>query len=326
MASPPAVAPYPNTGSFGVPFDTQEDWYRQCMRVTRLPAPPRAQAPAPAASCKATDLYYTTLDQGDAAPSAWRQVEACARASRNDAVLMMLYANGFGGKRDLDRAIQHACRLDTAKAEMEGRIAYLASSAAATDGQPFDLCDHVTSGYMGSVCTDLSEARAERVRSARLDRFAHTLPARARQPFAQLRKAAEAFARQAASEVDLSGSGGAGFAIDHTAQRRDEFVQAVLDAASGKVARASTDEVAALDRQLNAAYRKLMGTRHDPDASATRIAGSTVTRADVRITERAWLAYRDAWAPYLAASGARADLVSIKALLMRQRIAQLNEM
>jgi hypothetical protein len=51
-------------------------------------------------------------------------VRACALATNNNAVLMMLYANGYGVARDTDRAIHHACILDfIAKSEMEHRIA-----------------------------------------------------------------------------------------------------------------------------------------------------------------------------------------------------------
>ncbi|QNB01059.1 hypothetical protein [Massilia sp. Se16.2.3] len=267
---------YPNTGSFGVPFETSEDWYRECMRVAQVQTPPVPPAQAQPASCKATDLYYSKLDQAQTSDAEWRQVRACAQASGDDAVLMMLYANGLGQPRDLDRAIFHACRLDTAKAEMEARVGYLASGAANADGQPFDLCDHITSGYMGSVCAGLGETRSERSRALRLDRFAATLPARARLPFSQLRKAAEAFARQSASEVDLSGTGGAGFAIGRASRRRDEFVQAVFDAAAGEIPRATPAQLAQLDRQLNLRYRKLMGGASDAGATmpASRAAPS----------------------------------------------------
>lgn len=315
------AAPYPNTEGFGVPFEKSEDWYRHCARVER-PAPP----PPPAAGkmrCDATNLYYQKRDQASTSAAEWRQVRACAEASGDDAVLMMLHANGYGTARDPDRAIYYACRLTTAKAEMEARIAYLASPAAASDSQSFDLCDHITSGRMGAVCADLSATRAERVRTARLDGVARTLPAAAQAPFFRLRKAAAAFAVQAQSEVDMQGTGAPGFAIAHVARRHDEFLRAVLDAAGGKLARTTPAGFARLDAQLNATYRKLLATPSAQEGWPDRIGQSTVTRSDVRSTERAWLAYRDAWGPFLATADMPADFVSIKALLTRQRIAQL---
>jgi uncharacterized protein YecT (DUF1311 family) len=320
-AGQPAAVPYPNTEGFGIDFEKNEDWYRQCMGVERL-VPPRP-AVAPGNRCDATELYYLKRDQETTSKDEWRQVRACAEASGDDAVLMMLHANGYGMPRDAGRAIHHACRLDAAKAEMEARVSYLASNAAAQDSQAFDLCDHITSGRMGSVCAGIAAMRNERVRSARLARFAAALPAAARLPFARLREAADAFALKTADEVDMTGSGAAGFVTQGVARRKNEFLETLFHAAQGKLAPASGEQLAQLDRQLNAAYRKLLAMPSEREGHPERIGNSTVTRDDVRTTERAWLAYRDAWAAYLAARGASDDRTAVLAELTRQRIAQL---
>lgn len=315
----PVARSYPNTEGFGVEYSKSEDWYQQCMRVARLAPPPAARA----GSCKATDLYYLKRDQETTSEAEWRQVRACAQAGGDDAVLMMLYANGYGVARDADRAMYHACRLDTAKAEMEARISYLGSSAAAHDSHPFDLCDHITSGRMGAVCAGISEGRADRIRQARLEHFAHGLPPRARAPFARLRTAAKAFTQKTADEADMSGTGGAGFALADMGRRDEEFIETLLKAASGALPRASAAHLEQLDRQLNARYRALLGKPSEDKDHPERLGYSTVTRADVRSTERVWLAYRDAWEAFLAAARLPVDLVSVKAMLTRQRIAQL---
>ncbi|KQQ87931.1 hypothetical protein ASF77_14500 [Massilia sp. Leaf139] len=319
-AAQPSAAAYPNTEGFGIAFDKAEDWYRHCMRVERLAYPP---ARADGERCDAVDLYYVKREQASTSAAEWRQVHACARAAGDDAVLMMLHANGYGVPRDTDRALHHACKLDSAKAEMEGRVTHLASGAAAPDGQPFDLCDHVTSGRMGSVCAGLKETRTARARNTRLDRLATTLPAAAQAPFVQLRKAADAFASQSQSEVDMQGTGAAGFAVAHAASRRNEFLDTVLAATRGKLAPVSASEFARLDARLNAAYRKLLAAPRGQENWKARIGQSTVTRADLRATERAWLAYRDAWIPFLRAARLPADPVAVKAALTRQRLAQL---
>ena len=320
-----AAAPtYPNTESFGVPFSTNEEWYRHCMRVEGLVAP-RPPVPPGKLRCDATALYYQKRDQASTSAAEWHQVRSCAEASSNNAVLMMLYANAYGVARDTGRAIYHACRLDTAKAEMEARIGYLASPAAA-DRQPFDLCDHITSGRMGSVCAAIDETRADRVRAARLDRFAAGLPTRAKEPFARLRQAADAFAKQSAAEVDLSGTGGPGFATQHAGRRDQEFVDTLLNAASGKLLPASASQLAQLDQALNTQYQAVLALPSENDNHPERIRYATVTREDVRKTERAWLVYRDAWDVFAAAARLPADAVSIKAALLRQRIAQLKRL
>jgi hypothetical protein len=319
-AAQPAPA-YPNTEGFGVPFSTNEDWYRHCMRVERL-VPPRPPKPA-RLRCDATGLYYLKRDQASTSAAEWRQVRRCAEATRDHAVLMMIYANGYGVGRDADRAIYLACRLDTAKAEMEARVAYLASPAAASERHPFDLCDHITSGRMGGVCAAIGEDRDDRVRAARLDRFAASLPAKARAPFARLRQAAAAFAKQSAAEVDMTGTGGPGFATRHAGRRDQEFMETLLNAASGKLPGAGAAQLARLDQDLNTQYRTVLDLQSENDNHPERIGDSTVEREDVRSTERAWLAYRDAWGPFLAAARLRTDAISVQAMLTRQRIAQL---
>ena len=321
-AAEPAAAPYPNTEGFGVPFEKGEDWYRHCMRVER-PAAPRVPVKPGKMRCDATDLYYLKRDQATTSHAEWRQVHACAEGNGDDAVLMMLHANGYGTARDPDRAIHHACKLDTAKAEMEGRVGYLASPAAASDGQAFDLCDHITSGRMGGVCAAIKEGRADRIRSARLERFAASLPTPARQPFARLREAAAAFTQRSGDEVDMTGTGAAGFAFRHAGRRDAQFLETLLKAANGNLPRASAQELARLDRQLNAAYRTLLSAPSEQENHPERIGPSTVERAHVRGAERAWLAYRDAWEPFLVAARLPTDVISIKAVLTRQRIAQL---
>jgi hypothetical protein len=319
QADPPS---YPNTEGFGVPFEQGEDWHRHCTRAARL-APPPAPVKPGTLRCDATSLYYLKRDRASTSPAEWRQVRACAEANGDDAVLMMLHANGYGTPRDLDRAIYHACKLDTAKAEMEGRVAYLASPAAVAETHPFDLCDHITSGRMGGVCGAIEEERADRIRGARLERFAASLRAPARQPFARLRQAAEAFARKSADEVDRSGTGAAGFTIRHAGRRDEEFMETLLKAASGKLPRASADELAQLGRQLHVQYQRVMGIASEQEHHPERIGYSTVERGAVRSTERVWLAYRAAWRPFLAAAGLRSDPISVEAMLTRQRIAQL---
>ena len=323
-AAQPAAAVYPNTEGFGVEFAKSEDWYRHCMRAQRA-APPPAPARDGKMRCDASNLYYLKRDQQSTSNAEWNQVRGCAEANGDDAFLMMLYANGYGMARDTERAIYHACKLDTAKAEMEARVAHLASPAAASDSQPFDLCDHITSGRMGAVCAAIGEGRDDRVRAARLDRFAAALPPQARQPFARLRKAADTFAHKSAIEVNLMGTGGPGFAIRHAGRRDEEFVETLLNAARGKVAQSSEAQLEQLDRELNAQYRRVLARPSNEARHTERLGYSTVSSTDVRSTERAWLAYRDAWGPFLAAAQLPADLVSIKAQLTRQRIAQLKK-
>ncbi|WP_198116713.1 lysozyme inhibitor LprI family protein [Massilia rhizosphaerae] len=320
-ASVPAAPEYPTTHTFGVPFSKDEAWYRQCMRVEHAVAP-AAPAPAPGATCDASRLYYEKRSQAVTSPAEWQTVRACALARGDNAVLMMLYANGFGVPRDLDIAIHYACSLDfAAKAEMEARIAHLAGGLPA--GAVFDQCDDITSGMMGSVCAGIRQSQAGRVRAARLDRVARAIPASARPAFKTLRAAADAYAGAATAEVDMQGTAAPALAIEHEGKLDEQFMRAVLDVLDGKVAATTPTEAKRLDGELNAVYQDLMNAPAKQKDESARIGASTVERGDVRKAERLWLAYRDAFLAFRGTLPSGPNPDAIEALLLRQRIAAL---
>jgi uncharacterized protein YecT (DUF1311 family) len=321
-AVPVLAAPdYPTTRSFGVPFSKDESWYRQCMRVEHVDLP-TAHATRPAGSaCDASGLYYRKRSQATTSPAEWNAVRECALTSRNNAVLMMLYANGFGVARDTDIAIHYACSLDAAKAEMEARVAHLAGGLPA--GAVFDQCDDVTSGMMGAVCADIAASQESRVRAERLDRVARAIPPAALPAFRTLRAAAEAYAGAATAEVDMQGTAASALAIEHEAKLREQFMRAVLDVIDDKLAAASHADATQLDATLNATYQQLMRAPvKQPDAPG-RIGDSTVDRGEIRKVERLWLAYRDAFVAFRARLPSGADPDAITALLLRQRVDAL---
>jgi len=322
-AAPVLAAPdYPTTRSFGVPFSKNEAWYRQCLRVEHV-ALPTAHATRPTDStCDASGLYYRKRSQATTSPAEWNAVRECALASRNNAVLMMMYANGFGVARDTDIAIHYACSLDfAAKAEMEARVAHLAGGLPA--GAVFDQCDDITSGRMGAVCADIAASQESRVRAARLDRVARAIPPAALPAFRTLRAAAEAYAGAATAEVDMQGTAAPALAIGHEAKLREQFMRAVLDVIDDKLAATSHADAAQLDTALNATYQQLMRAPvKQPDAPG-RIGDSTIDRGEIRKVERLWLAYRDAFVAFRARLPSGADPDAITALLLRQRVDEL---
>jgi len=313
---PAAAAPYPNSGSFGVPFAKDEAWYRQCMRVEKQ-SPPTPAASAPA-GCDASDLYYRKRSQALTSQAEWDQVRACAVAHDDHAVLMMLYANGFGVPRNTDSAIHQACQVDAAKAEMAGRIEHLANLPA---NAVFDQCDDITSGRMGTVCAAIHEGQNGRVRNARLERMAAALPAPARVAFQRLQAAAGRYARAAGAETDMQGTAAPSLVIQREEKMREQFMQAVLDAASGKLPPATPQDAAARDRELNELYRKLMAAPSPQEGWPDRLGDTTIERKDVRAAERAWIAYRDAFTAF--AGQLKADANAVNTLLTGQRIAAL---
>ena len=315
------AAPYPNTSNFGVPFSEDESWHRQCMRVAGRSAPRLSEGKAPTLRCDAGALYYSKRDQAATSPAEWKQVRECALAHEDDAVLMMLYANGFGVAQDTDVAIHHACKLEfIAKAEMEARIAHL--SKPGRPGAVFDQCDDITSGYMGAVCAAIRDAQAERTRKGRFERMARTLTPPAQAALAKLRQAAERYADSA--ETDMQGTGAPGFAIARSGKLRAQFDATLAGMLDKRLPSASPQDLARADKQLNAAYHKLMTPTTAEAGRPERIGSSTIERSEVRQAERHWIAYRDAFVAFRARLPSGASLEAIQLALTRQRLAELN--
>ncbi|MCC2954449.1 DUF1311 domain-containing protein [Massilia sp. IC2-477] len=315
-----SAAPYPNTSNFGVPFSEDESWYRQCMRVAQRSAPDLGRVKEPAPRCNAGDLYYVKRSQALTSPAEWRQVRECALAQEDDAVLMMLYANGFGVARDPDIAIHYACKLEfIAKAEMEARIAHLAGPQGA--GAVFDQCDHITSGYMGAVCAGIREGQADRVRKARLERTVAALPGPARDALGKLRQAAERYAGTA--ETNMQGTAAPGLAIEREGKLLAQFDELLFDVLGKRLPAASPQDLARADKELNTAYRALMAPTPAERERPDRVGDSTITRADVRQAERAWIAYRDSFVTFRARLPSGPAPEAIQLALTRQRLAEL---
>lgn len=318
----PALAQqsYPYT-DFGVAFSPDEAWYRQCMRVEKVALPPADRDASP--DCDADGMYYTTLRQATTSPAQWRAVRACASAKGDNMVLMMLSANGFGVARDTDVAIHYACVPPfAAKAEMEGRIAHLAALPAGSN-KPFDQCDDITSGRMGAVCAASREDQDERVRLSRLDRLAASLAPPSRAALIKLRAKAEKYAQAAMDETDMHGTAAPALALERGAYVREQAMQAMLDAAAGKLPAASGADDARRDGELNAQYKLVMALASQQQEWPDRIGQSTIARKDVRAAEREWLAYRDAFIAFAATLPSGPDAASVRSLLAMQRTALL---
>lgn len=288
-----AAAPYPNTSAMGVGHAESTAWYAGCLKVKDA-APPPADLPAPSAAaalqqCSATDLYYDTKSMSSPKPADWRPVRHCAMATQNSAVLMMLYQNGLGVQKDPLLALKYACSIDAAPAEMQGRIEHLQQINASGRGM-IDLCDDITSGYMMGVCSAIEARQKQRVRAHTTGKLSEGWPAAAQASLQKLQAAASRFAdARAAHETDLSGTARAALSIAARTAELDLLAQDLREYEAGKLPASMTKEqAAALDKELNAIYGKLMKKPAETYAGA-------VSKDGIRATQRLWLAYRDAW-------------------------------
>ncbi|MBC7452698.1 MAG: DUF1311 domain-containing protein [Massilia sp.] len=285
---------------------------------------PRTPKPDYGEHCNAGERYYDKRNQATTTPAEWDQVRYCALASNDISVLMMLYANGFGVTRDADLAIRYACASEGALAEMEERVMHLARRKTDQSGDRFDQCDDITSGFMGGYCASIAENQAGKVRTAFLARARKAMSAPQQVAFDALLAVTSVFAASRGNvETDMSGTARAAMAIDATAREQEWLREHVAAFEKGQVNLPAPEQFAAADAELNRAYRRLMqATATDPD-HPQRLAWSTVEKSSVRATQRAWLAYRDAWVRFAALRYPAIDAAALKSALTQWRSKQL---
>lgn len=323
---------YPNTESFGTSVDKNADWYRQCVQVKDV-TPPTSDIPAKKitdslAKCDAEDLYYSAIGETHPNSAEWGRVRACAFATKDNAVLMMLYANGLGVKKNMDLSLKYACRVDSAPAEMEGRVAHLQDIKQAGSGKSkklFDLCDDITSGYMMGYCAHLGEQQEQKARARWLRDFAGRLTPAQRSEFKKLQDLEAGFAKaHGEDETDLSGTARGMMVIEAEASVNDRFLKDLGRFEKGELPRYTNTRFKALDRQLNQAYQRVMHAKSEGKEGTLEY--STVTKKDVRNTQRLWLKYRDAWVAFGHVRYPAVPAYSWEALLTQRRTKQLKDL
>lgn len=265
-----------------------------CAAVRDLALPQPSASKAALESVRygdAENQYYgfgVPVDYDKAFRTALFELQKARRDSMegNTEILMMLYANGRGVPRDLDMAIKLACALEAAPAEREARVLHLHALRSGSDGRPFDICDDVTSTSMEGWCTERDGKLRAQEQERALSAMAQSWSESQRAALKRLRAAARAFwTARTANELDTQVF--MGTAITHEEETlRNGLFEALQRFARGEIPHYTESEVVQADRELNRVYQALL--KADFSDSVLRPRG-------IRATERAWLAYRDAW-------------------------------
>ncbi len=301
-----------------------------CRRLADR-APPAADRPDAATThalknCSSENLYYGIGIARD--PVRARQC-AFVEADGSDAddpfagrsMLMTIYANGEGVRRDLDLATRYACESYWATAELEFRVRRLQSyKAKAWTGHDFGVCTDATSGHLEGFCAAHDASIADAARHGAAKRRSAGWSAAERAAFPALQAAFKRFVDlRSDAEVDQSGTGRNANTIAEE-QAQDKAFDALVGAVdAGRLPVAGPAEARAADAALNVAYRRALGTPAKGEAG-------TITADGVRRTQRAWVAYRDAWLAF--ARRVRPDLSADALLtsLTRARVTALSEL
>jgi uncharacterized protein YecT (DUF1311 family) len=283
----------------------------QCRKWADVAIPRQDVGNAPA-NCDTQALYYGEDGKGlKADPVAARQcayrergtgkaIEEQANNFGGSGVLMMLYANGQGVKRNLPLARRFACEYGGAPAEVEGRLAHLDDIASGKNHDPIDLCDDITSGMMMGVCAGREADFAQSARERRWTALQASWTPPQRAALASLRKAAkDYFDNVAGEETDMSGTARGAMATD-AYETLDVALLADVERFERRERPAKVPgDFARDDKTLNSVYRKILAAL-EIAKKKDDFAYGTVTADGVRTTQRTWLRYRDAWAAFAA--------------------------
>jgi len=300
-----------------------------CERFATTPVP---EADLPDASelgglrgCDAEAWYYgigVTVDYERARKCAYARVDQVGDSViGGPEILMMSYANGRGVPVRFELALRFACQVGGAPAELQLRTQRLwdARASGKLEGV-LDVCDDITSGMMSGYCA----AHAERIdaiaRQARLDAAGKSLPSA---ELEALRSAAERFfAKRSRLELDLTGSTRAALQIEERASLEDAFVSALEQLPSAAFP-PDADDATKLNRELALRLGRLNGCKST--ASMERLVPGSPSRAGMRETQSAWVAYRRAFVDLAMKTRPDSKRDAWLAWLTKERLSQLGD-
>jgi len=298
-------------------------------RAVRDREPPRADRPDAATTaglkgCDSEALYY-----GIGMPADPVKARHCAFLERDagdgavfggSVMLMTIYANGVGAKRDLDLATHLACGIEGAPFESDGRVRHLAGlKAEASPGSDFHFCDDVTSGLAMGYCAGHQERIAGAKRDAALAALMREWSPAQREAFAPLQAAHQAFVEaRGGGEVDMSGTARAAMQIGAEEEAREQFVEMLRLLSNGSAPLFTSAQHRAADAELNAVYRKALSE------AEVEAGGGAVSRAGIRDAQRAWLRYRDAFLAFARVKWPRVAPDSLATWLTIERTKMLS--
>lgn len=205
--------------------------------------------------------------------------------------LAMIFANGWGVRRDYDAATYFLCRAGDEMAPFEQweMLGHVESMRKSPQPKDLDFCEYAESGSGTSWCAQLDLARGSVEWERRIAAVRPALGA-AQPSLAGLRKAADSFI-EANAEAEAAGFlGGTIYpsqVLGNQAAGNEAFV-VNLERFGRQRADAATQEMLnKADAALNTAYKAAMAREEFSDDHALS--------QSLRGAQRAWIRYRDAW-------------------------------
>lgn len=174
-----------------------------CRRVSKL-NPTLADHPSAAEAKALNDCDGEALYYGIGAPADPVRARKCALAELGkddqqpyhlhdrEGLLMMIYANGKGSRRNYELALHYACQIDDSAYARDARVRDLDHRAKwGWRGQDFESCEHATSGIAGGYCSGHRARLSDQERARRIAKLSQRWSPDARRRFEKLKVTAE---------------------------------------------------------------------------------------------------------------------------------------
>ena len=327
VATPPTRVAGFDWGNPGAELANNPQFARSqalCRAVAGRDAPtddrPDVATAAALRSCDAEALYYgigVARDPARARQCAFTQrpTDQMLEPFAGRAMLMTIYANGEGARRDLDLAMRMACTLEGAEpAEYDRRVTHLARLRDQHwQGRDFSYCDDIDPGLGTGLCASHRAALARPQREmAQRTLIAGWTPAQ-RAAYEPLRRAFEEFVAASASG-DLASGGSSYASLRNRLEQglRDQFADMLQKLERGRAPLFTGGQLRTEDLQLNQAYQARLADERQFDAPG-------ISPESIQNAQRAWLRYRDAFLAFAAVKYPRVQRDSLAAWITQNR-------
>ena len=257
------------------------------------------------------------------------------------AILMMIYANGYGVSTNYDLAEKFVCSegSTSASAEVFGRIKHLEALRAKRPNQQlqeclntdqsvpehskdycagiFDYCDDVTSGRAAGQCAGIEAAKADQDRNRKLIALTANWTEDQKKAFEGLsQKANDFFEASSRGEVDMSGTARGAAYEDALTTLKEQFFALVSNIEGNRGNLVASSNAASVDAELDRAYQR---------AVSINLYG-TITKEGISDAQKSWQAYRAAWLGFVAIRYPNIPQQVADAWITESRIKKLQEL
>ncbi len=283
-----------------LPLSAQDDDRAACGQIEKWkPGPEAVASPGDANLFQSETLSCTDYLYGINGQTKNFDLARRCLLTRGDfpQFLAMIFANGWGVRRDYDAATYFLCKAEegVAPAEVTGMLEHLAGMRTAKTPEDLDYCKELTSGFGMTVCQQLDNDRAAPALEARIAAVEKILDPEGKKALAALRKAADAFAEADAlriAEVNRGGTIYPSVVSGATQEISTAFVVTLESFAKTRAKAADETTAKTADDRLNQAFGKARQAFEKCDYCQET---EKIRHEELRDAQRAWIVFRDAW-------------------------------